>query len=148
MSVKNRDDYYQQENIETVISADAPAAHWLLRFALSTTFLFQGLTKLGDLEASAQTFDLSPRVLAMASGVELLVPAGMLLGGLITSQIGDILTRLAGLGAIVILIGAISVVHWGQWSFAPSETHPLGGMEFQVTLIAISLYFALRGNSG
>jgi hypothetical protein len=36
--------------------------------------------------------------------------------------------------------------HWGQWHFMPSETHPMGGMQFQVTLLAILVYLVLNGN--
>jgi putative oxidoreductase len=45
------------------------------------------------------------------------------------------------------MLGAIALVHWGQWSALPSETHPVGGMEFQTLLLATGLYFTLRGNA-
>ncbi len=122
-------------------------AHWLLRGALSATFLFHGLGKLGDPAATAEGFGLAPAVLIAATIVELAAPVALCLGGLLPSQLGDLLTRLGGLCAIAVLIGAISVAHWGQWSFAPTDTHPLGGMEFQVTLMAVALYFVFRGNS-
>jgi len=35
------------------------------------------------------------------------------------------------------------VVHWEQSSFVSTETHPMGGMEFQVLLLLMALYFAL-----
>jgi putative oxidoreductase len=44
------------------------------------------------------------------------------------------------------MLGAIAMVHWPRWSFVPSETHPMGGMEFQVVLMLLGLFFALRGN--
>lgn len=138
---------YRPDNVEFVASADAPMAHWLLRFALSATFLFHGLGKIGNMAATAEHFGLSQRVLSAVTVVELIVPALLVLGGLLTGSLGDLATRLAGICAIAILLGAISVVHWGQWSFAPSDTHPLGGMEYQVTLIAVSLFFVFRGNS-
>ncbi|SDC52283.1 putative oxidoreductase [Ruegeria marina] len=125
---------------------DATMAHWLLRFALSATFLFHGAKKVSHIPQTAEMFGLSPETMTVVTGVELVVPALLAVGGLTQSQVGDLLTRLAGLLAIVILVGAISVVHWGQWNFAPSETHPFGGMEFQVTLIAIALFFMIRGN--
>jgi putative oxidoreductase len=59
----------------------------------------------------------------------------------------DLLTRLGGLLIAPVMLGAIAMVHWGQWSFAPSDTHPMGGMEFQFTLLMIALYFVLVGNS-
>ena len=56
------------------------------------------------------------------------------------------MTRLAALATIPVLIGAIVLVHWGQWSFVATETHPMGGMEFQVVLLLMALYFVIRGN--
>ncbi len=138
---------YLPDNVEFIATANAPMAHWLLRFALSATFLFHGLGKVGNMAATAEHFGLSQGTLSAVTVVELAVPGLLVLGGLLTGSLGDLLTRLAGICAIAVLLGAISVVHWGQWSFAPSETHPLGGMEFQVTLIAVSLFFLLRGNS-
>ncbi|SFU01294.1 DoxX family protein [Sedimentitalea nanhaiensis] len=147
MTERHKELDYLPDNIEIIATTDAPMAHWLLRAALSATFLFHGLGKLGDPAATAQNFGLSPEILTVAAMVELTAPVALCLGGLMTSQLGDLMTRLGGLCAIAVLIGAISVAHWGQWSFAPTATHPLGGMEFQVTLIAIGMYFVFRGNS-
>ena len=44
------------------------------------------------------------------------------------------------------MAGAIALVHWGQWNFVASENFPMGGSEFQVTLLLVSLYFVLKGN--
>ena len=52
----------------------------------------------------------------------------------------------ANVRQLVIMGGAIYLVHWGQWSNIPSETHPFGGMEFQTLLVAAGLFFVLRGN--
>lgn len=147
MAERHKELDYLPDNSEVIAASGAPMAHWLLRFALSATFLFHGLSKLGDISASAASFGLSISVLTAATFVELAAPAALIIGGSMSNQWGDILTRLGGLFAIVVLVGAISVAHWGQWSFAPTETHPMGGMEFQVTLVAISLFFMLRGNS-
>lgn len=138
---------FQRKNLGATFSMDAPAAHWLLRFALSATFLFHGANKATQIPNAAEAFGLSAGTMSMVASVEFAVPAFLALGGVSSNQLGDMLTRLAGLLAIVILVGAISVVHWGQWSFAPSETHPYGGMEFQVTLIAVALFFVFRGNN-
>ena len=58
----------------------------------------------------------------------------------------DWATRIGGLLIVPVMIGAIMMVHWPQWSFVPSETHPMGGMEFQVVLLTLGLYFFIRGN--
>ena len=54
----------------------------------------------------------------------------------------DTLTRLGGLIVIVIMIGAIVMVHGKSgWNVMN------GGMEFQVLMLAVGLYFAARGNN-
>jgi putative oxidoreductase len=58
---------------------------------------------------------------------------------------GRLWMRLAGLAAAPVLIGAIVMVHAPRWSFVPTESHPLGGMEFQVALLGIALFFLLTG---
>jgi putative oxidoreductase len=42
----------------------------------------------------------------------------------------------------------VVLVHWGRWNFLPSETHPMGGIEFQVVLGLIMLYIVITGNKG
>jgi len=68
----------------------------------------------------------------------------ILIGGLMKL---DWATRIGGACTAVIMVGAISMVHWGQWGFLPSQSHPMGGMEFQVVLLCISLFFITSGNS-
>ena len=58
----------------------------------------------------------------------------------------DWITRLGGLAVVPVMVGAIAMVHWGQWSFVATETHPMGGMEFQVVLLLMGLYCAVVGN--
>jgi len=45
------------------------------------------------------------------------------------------------------LLGAIFMVHWGRWNFTPAEGFPMGGMEFQVVLLLMALYFLVMGNA-
>lgn len=121
-------------------------AHWALRIALASVFLFHGLPKFFGLVAFASA-NAVPVVLALLValaevGGALLVLAGGFLGG----AAGDMATRLGALAFIPVMIGAIAMVHWPRWSFEPSQTHPVGGMEFQITLILISLYLILKGN--
>lgn len=56
-------------------------------------------------------------------------------------------TRLGAAMIIPVMLGAIVMVHWGQWNFLPSQTHPNGGIEFQVALLLVSLYFVAKGNN-
>jgi putative oxidoreductase len=71
-------------------------------------------------------------------------------GGAILVFLGGFLKNwMTRLGAVVIMpvmLGAIFMVHWGQWHFMATESHPMGGMQFQVTLLLILVYLALRGN--
>ena len=78
--------------------------------------------------------------LAMAWAVALAeIAAG---AALIVGAFGkEFLTRLGGLIVIIIMIGAIGMVHFKNgWNVMN------GGMEFQVLMLAVGLYFASRGN--
>ncbi|MCH8010813.1 MAG: hypothetical protein IIA61_02520 [Candidatus Marinimicrobia bacterium] len=59
----------------------------------------------------------------------------------------DWATRFGALILMPVLLGAIGMVHWGQWAFMATDSHPMGGMEFQVTLLLILFYLFIRGNS-
>lgn len=67
----------------------------------------------------------------------------VLLGGFLN----DWMTRLGALVLVPVMLGAIFMVHWGQWHFKATETHPMGGMQFQVTLLLVALYLLVRGNN-
>lgn len=117
-------------------------AHWVLRIALAAVFIFHGVDKLMNPGMAA--------MMGMPTLVWLLVGV-VEVGGALLVLIGgfgnEILTRVGALVLIPIMLGAISMAHWGQWSFMASETHPAGGIEFQTVLILVSLYFVLVGNA-
>ena len=47
------------------------------------------------------------------------------------------------------MLAAIFSAHWPRWHFAPAEGFPMGGMQYQVLLIAISVWlFTLGGSAG
>ncbi len=81
-------------------------------------------------------------VAALVTFAELAGGVGIIVGALTN----DLITRLAGLAMAPILLGAIFMVHWGRWNFAPAEGFPMGGMEFQVVLLLTALYFLVMGN--
>lgn len=124
------------------LNSFTPYAHWLLRIALASVFLFHGLGKFMNLAGTAQMMQNSMFMAVLAAVLETGGGALILAGGFGN----DLLTRLGGLLIAPVMLGAIAMVHWGQWSFAPSDTHPMGGMEFQFTLLIIALYFLLVGN--
>jgi len=123
------------------LHAFVPHAHWFLRAALASVFLFHGIGKFMDLAGTAEMMGGMPMAI-LAAVMETGGGALILFGGFGN----DLLTRLGGLLIAPVMAGAIAMVHWGQWSFAPSETHPMGGMEFQVTLLLLALYFVVVGN--
>jgi putative oxidoreductase len=125
-----------------IVEGLAPHAHWLLRLGLASVFLFHGLGKLPTLEAFSQ-------MMGLPVGVTLLVALSEVATGVLVIAGGfarDWMTRLGAALAVPVLIGAIALVHFPRWSFVPTEQFPMGGMEFQVVLLFIALYLALRGN--
>lgn len=123
-------------------------AHWLLRIAIASVFLFHGLLKFANLEGFAAMLPISYAEVVLVALAETGGALLILLGGLGGSRLFDLLTRIGALMNIPVMIGAIAMMHWGQWNFLPSETHPIGGMEFQFVLILIMLHIAITGNKG
>ena len=120
----------------------ATSAHWTLRIALASVFIFHGWMKLKGIEGFAQMMNLSYTVALLVALAEF---AGgvLVLAGAVTR---DWVTRLGAAFFIPVMAGAIAMVHWGQWNFVPNADFPMGGSEFQVTLLLVSLYFVLKGN--
>ncbi|MCK0746003.1 DoxX family protein [Chromohalobacter nigrandesensis] len=124
-------------------------AHWLLRAAMASVFLYTGIDKFAGsgLQGFAQIMNL-PLIIALAVALgEIATGALILLGGVMAERLGDAATRLGGLLVMPILLGAIFMEHWGQWHFMATPTHPLGGMMFQVTLLLVALYLMAKGNN-
>jgi putative oxidoreductase len=118
-------------------------AHWLPRIGFAAVFLFHGIGKLVDVAGFAQMMSLPLAAAWLVTVAELAAGLGVLIGPVLRR---DWITRLAGLAAVPVMLGAIVLVHWPQWSFVPTESHPLGGMEFQVVLLLLALWFAAVGN--
>ncbi len=119
-----------------------PHAHWLLRVALAGVFLYHGLYKVSNFGGFSQMMGLPTSVAALVTFAELAGGVGIIVGALTN----DLITRLAALAMAPILLGAIFMVHWGRWNFAPAEGFPMGGMEFQVVLLLTAFYFLVMGN--
>ena len=117
-------------------------AHWLLRISLASVFIFHGAGKFVDLAGFAGMIGLPLAVAGLVAFAEVAGGVGIIAGAFTR----DTVTRLSGLAIVPVMLGAIALVHWGRWSFTPSDTHPMGGMEFQVVLLLIASYFALVGN--
>ncbi len=121
----------------------APHAHWALRLALGSVFLYHGITKFPALGAMSAMMGMPVALLTLVAIAEAAGGALVLIGGFTSG----LLTRLGALSLIPVMLGAIGMVHWGRWSFTPADGYPMGGMEFQVTLLLISLYLLIKGNN-
>ena len=119
-------------------------AHWLLRISLASVFIYHGVVKVMDLGAFSQMVGLSTPVAVLVTLAEIAGGVGIIVGAFTN----DLITRLAGLAIVPVMIGAIVMVHWGRWNFLPADGFPAGGMEFQVVLLLIALFFLLMGNTG
>lgn len=112
-------------------------AHWLLRFALASVFLYHGGGKFLDLDAAAQGLGMPVLAAALIAVVEV-GSVLLLLAGVARSW----MTRVAGFGFAMLMLGAISTMHYQYgWNSIGAL-----GMEFQVTLMMIGLYFLVAGN--
>ncbi len=120
-----------------------PHAHWLLRISLAGVFIFHGIGKVMNLGGFSEMLGLSLSVVALVTFAELAGGVGIIVGAFTK----DLITRLAGLALVPVLLGAIFMVHWGRWNFTPAEGFPMGGMEFQVVLLLMALYFLVMGNA-
>ncbi len=117
-------------------------AHWFLRVAITSVFIYHGVTKFPVLSGMAEMMGLPVVILLLVAVAETVGGALVLLGGFLK----DWMTRIGALMVIPVLLGAIFMVHWGQWHFKATESHPMGGMQFQVTLLLVLLYLFVKGN--
>jgi putative oxidoreductase len=123
-------------------------AHWLLRIALASVFIYHGVLKFQNLEGFAQMLPISYLQVVLVALAETGGGLLVLAGGLRGDRISDLTTRVGAALNIPVVIGAIAMVHWGRWNFLPSETHPMDGIEFQTVLILVMLYLVFTGNTG
>lgn len=131
----------------TILNQLAPYAHWFIRLTISSVFIFHGVLKFMDLEGFSQMLNLSVPVMTMVALAEGLGGGLILLGGLSRDQKSDLMTRVGALVLIPVMLGAIALYHWGRWNFVPADGFPMGGMQFQVTLLLICIYLLLKGNN-
>ncbi len=123
-------------------------AHWLLRIALASVLVFHGVLKLTNLDGFTQMLPISYTQVVLVALAETGGGLLVLIGGLRDDAIFDMATRIGAALNIPVLIGAISIVHWGQWNFVPTESHPMGGFEFQAVLLLVLSYLVITGNRG
>ena len=128
--------------LEHLFVGISPYAHWTLRIALASVFLFHGLGKFAGLTQFAEMMQLPLAIALLVALAETVGGALVIAGGFSK----DWMTRIGAAMFVPVMLGAITMVHWGRWSFVPAEGYPMGGMEFQVVLLLVSLYFIIKGN--
>lgn len=117
---------------------------FLVRLVVAGIFAIRGYQMLGDLAATqeslAQTL-LAPyaQLLAIVVGAtHLLIALALILG---------LLTRVAGLGVLLVAGGALAFVWWGPWSpFVAGQSGFLG--ELELLLATVGLLLLLIGGGG
>jgi putative oxidoreductase len=125
-----------KEKTMNFLSPLSPHVHWAMRLSLAATFLYHGIGKF-PIEEFVAAMGM-PAPMAWAVALAELVAGVALIGGAFGKEM---LTRLGGLIVIVIMLGAIGMVHFKNgWNVMN------GGMDFQVLMLAVGLYFAARGN--
>ncbi len=112
----------------------SPRVHWGLRLSLAATFIYHGAGK----------FPIEGPMMGMPVAVVWLLALGEIAAGilLIAGAFGrELLTRLGALIVIVVMVGAIAMVH-AKNGFNVMN----GGMEFQLLMLFTGLYLAAKGN--
>ena len=119
-----------------------PAAHWLVRLPLAGVLLQNGVQKFPLVPEMAEGFGVPFALWALAAVGEIAVALMLVAGGLLRGAAGEVVTRLAGAGAAVIVAGVIYVAYWAP----PLDL--LMFNQFHLLLICCGAYLALSGNRG
>ncbi|MFO7543880.1 MAG: DoxX family protein [Trueperaceae bacterium] len=117
----------------------AAHAHWLPRIGIASIFLFHGITKFPQAAELSQMMNMPAALIVMLGMMEIVGGALILAGGLARAWV----TQAGAAILAMVMAGAVGTVHWGQWAFTASPTHPMGGMEFQVFMILVLVWLAL-----
>ncbi|MDQ8145417.1 MAG: DoxX family protein [Gemmatimonadota bacterium] len=110
----------------------------VIRLAAGVTFAAHGAQKVFVSGVGAVTEGFGGMGLPMAGVIATLVSFGELLGGI--ALLAGFLTRIAGAGLTIIMLGAIVHVHLKNGFFASD-----GGIEFVLVLAACAAGLALTG---
>jgi len=113
----------------------------------AATFIFHGLGKFGNLAGNAEIMGLPVFILMLVGIAEVLAGVGAIIGGISSFTKSDLVTRLAGLAAAPVMLGAIAMVHFPRFSFVATKDFPMGGYEFQLLLLGVALFFIATGNT-
>ena len=103
--------------LESIAKPLMPITPWLLRLGLGTSFILHGIGKFPlPPERMVTWFEsmgyMYPEIVtSMVAVGEVAAGAGIILGGLVSGQIGSLITRLSGGAVVIIMIGAILIAH-------------------------------------
>ena len=133
--------------LESIAKPLMPITPWLLRLGLGTSFILHGIGKFPlPPERMVTWFEsmgyMYPEmVTSMVAVGEVAAGAGIILGGLVSGQIGSLITRLSGGAVVIIMIGAILIAH-SDWLITKKLF-----MSEQIFLLILGLFFAIKGNN-
>ena len=132
--------------LESTAKPLMPIAPWLLRLGLGTSFILHGIGKFPlPPEKMVTWFEsmgyMYPEIITSLVALgEVVAGAGIILGGLISGNVGNLVTRLSGGAVVVIMIGAILIAH-SDWLVTKKLF-----MSEQIFLFLLGGYFAIKGN--
>ena len=147
--------------LESIAKPLLPITPWLLRLGLGTSFILHGIGKFPlPPEGMVRWFESMgynfPEFITSAVAIgEVLAGAGIILGGLISGHIGNLISRISGGAVVVIMIGALWIAHseWFTDFLTPFEdngkTRP-GYKHFiyseHMYLLILGTYFVIKVN--
>ena len=132
--------------LESTAKPLMPIAPWLLRLGLGTSFILHGIGKFPlPPEKMVTWFEsmgyMYPEIITSLVALgEVGAGAGIILGGLMSGNVGNLITRLSGGAVVVIMIGAILIAH-SDWLVTKKLF-----MSEQIFLFLLGGYFAIKGN--
>ena len=124
-----------------------PITPWLLRLGLGVAFIYHGIGKFPlPPERMVTWFEsmgyMYPEIVtSMVAVGEVAAGAGIILGGLVSGHVGNLITRLSGGAVVIIMIGAILIAH-SDWLITKKLF-----MSEQIFLLILGLFFAIKGNN-
>tara|TARA_B100000963_G_scaffold274814_1_gene243048 strand:- start:117 stop:542 length:426 start_codon:yes stop_codon:yes gene_type:complete len=133
--------------LESIAKPLMPITPWLLRLGLGTSFILHGIGKFPlPPERMVTWFEsmgyMYPEIVtSMVAVGEVAAGAGIILGGLVSGRVGNVITRLSGGAVVIIMIGAILIAH-SDWLITKKLF-----MSEQIFLLILGLFFAIKGNN-
>lgn len=109
--------------------------HYFPRLVLLIIFIYHGLNKFPSPQGLAQMLQVSPFLIYLLGIIEIIAGVFIFIGPFTHAAF----THLGSFIIVVVMIGAIFTVHWGQWL-------DQGGAEFPLVILSIAAYFLFKGN--